>query len=518
MPNLEIPYLENEYWWGGAVDFGVAMPFGPGRPPADIDLGDTRLGGTPWGNQLTPCYVSSKGRYVWSDAPFRARFGEKALALEGPAPFVQGRGDEPTLASAALAAGRAHFPPSGKIPHEVLFTKPQFTTWIEFIYEQNQVGILDYARKAAAAGYGPGALIIDAGWYEDYGDWRFHPGRFPDPAAMVRELHALGFKVVMWLVPFVSPDSLTFRKLRAAGALVRNADGTVAIREWWDGYSAVVDITGGPGLAWMQAECDRLRRDFGVDGFKFDAGDPSALQPGDLYADPAVRYPADFAEAWARFGEQYPLNEYRACWKMGGRPLAQRLRDKLHDWDNNGLRNLVPNVLAQGLVGLPFGCPDLIGGGEYMNFTANSDKLDHELFVRAAQCAALMPMMQFSAAPWRVLSPRHAAACVAAAKLHEEHADLILRLAREAAATGVPIIRPLAWEFPAAGLEQVNDCFMLGSELLVAPVQAKGATSRSVPLPPGKWRDDEGVVHEGGRAIEIAAPLERLPRFQRLRD
>ena len=49
-------------------------------------------------------------------------------------------------------------------------------------------------------------------------------------------------------------------------------------------------------------------------------------------------------------------------------------------------------------------CPDMIGGGEYLNFLENSSNLDEELFVRYAQCAALMPMMQFSAAPWRVLS------------------------------------------------------------------------------------------------------------------
>ncbi len=517
MPNLELPYLKNEYWWGGAVDFGVSMPFGPGRPETVIDLADPLLGGTPGGNQITPCFISSLGRYVWSNEPFSARFGPDSARFEGPAEISRGSGALPTLASAALAAAKAHFPPSGRIPDERLFTRPQFTTWIEFIYDQNQAGILAYARAAVAAGYGPGALIIDCGWQQNYGDWTFHPGRFPDPVGMVRELQSLGFQVLLWLVPFITPDSVVFRKLRAEGALVRSADGTLAIREWWDGYSAVLDVTGGPGLAWMRAECARMIRDYGVDGFKFDGGDPSVLRPGDLYAGPA-KHPADYAEAWARLGLEYPLNEYRACWKMGGQPLAQRLRDKVHGWGANGLATLVPNVLAQGLVGLPFGCADLIGGGEYLNFTANADKLDHELFVRAAQCAALMPMMQFSAAPWRVLSPRHAAACVAAARLHEEHADLILRLAREAAATGVPIIRPLAWEFPSAGLETVNDCFMLGSDILVAPVQTKGATSRRVPLPPGRWRDDEGVVHEGGCVIEVAAPLERLPRFQRLGD
>lgn len=515
MYSLSLPCLDREFWWGGAVDFGIAMPFGPSRPEAEIDLADAGLGGTPWGNQIAPCFVSSRGRYLWSDGPFRVAFRNGVLTATSPEPILPGQGDTPTLAGAALAAARAHFPFTGELPHEALFTAAQFNTWIELIYDQSQEGVLTYARGVIAAGYRPGVLIIDCGWQEYYGEWRFHPGRFPHPVAMIDELHTLGFKVMLWLAPYVSPDSIVFRRLRAAGALVRNPDGTVAIREWWDGYSALIDITGGPGLAWMRGECDRMIRDYKVDGFKFDGGDPSGLRLGDLYAD-GSRYPANYAEAWARFGVQYPLNEYRACYRMGGAALAQRLRDKLHGWGANGLSTLVPNVLAQGVIGFPYGCADLIGGGEYNNFTANSDKLDFELFVRAAQCSALMPMMQFSAAPWRVLPKRYHDACLAAARLHEQYADQILRLARETAKTGVPIIRPLCWEFPDAGLETVNDCFLLGRDLLVAPVQVKGAVTRAVPLPPGRWKDDAGVVHDGGRTVEVPAPLERLPRFQRL--
>ncbi|MCQ5090565.1 glycoside hydrolase, partial [Ruthenibacterium lactatiformans] len=95
--------------------------------------------------------------------------------------------------------------------------------------------------------------------------------------------------------------------------------------------------------------------------------------------------------------------------------------------------SLIPNTLTQGMLGYAFSCPDMIGGGENANFTANSDKLDDELFVRYAQCAALMPMMQFSAAPWRELPPKAAELCVQAAKLHEQYTEDILALAKHAA-------------------------------------------------------------------------------------
>lgn len=137
----------------------------------------------------------------------------------------------------------------------------------------------------------------------------------------------------------------------------------------------------------------------------------------------------------------------------------------------------------------------MIGGGEYANFTANSDKLDDELFVRYAQCAALMPMMQFSAAPWRVLPPKAAELCVQAAKLHEQYTEDILALAKHAAQTGEPIVRYMEYCFPHQGMETVQDQFMLGDSLLVAPVLTKGDRTRNVVLPTGRWKYVDGTVY-----------------------
>jgi alpha-glucosidase len=96
-----------------------------------------------------------------------------------------------------------------------------------------------------------------------------------------------------------------------------------------------------------------------------------------------------------------------------------------------------------GLMGYPFACPDLIGGGEYLSFR-NLAAIDQELIVRAAQVHALMPMMQFSVAPWRVLSPESLAICRRAAALHAERGAEILALARESAQRAGPLTR-YAW-------------------------------------------------------------------------
>jgi alpha-glucosidase (family GH31 glycosyl hydrolase) len=139
------------------------------------------------------------------------------------------------------------------------------------------------------------------------------------------------------------------------------------------------------------------------------------------------------------------------------------------------------------------------------------------LFVRSAQCSALFPMMQFSAAPWRVLRDEvKVGYCRDAAMLHVRLAERILRLAGTAARTGEPILRPLAYNYPSDGYATVVDQFMLGADLLVAPVIERGALRRSVVLPSGRWRADGGVEYDGPSKIVVDAPLARLPWFERV--
>ena len=124
------------------------------------------------------------------------------------------------------------------------------------------------------------------------------------------------------------------------------ADGAPAIRHWWNGYSAVLDATNPEAVAWLHAELDALVDEFGIDGFKFDGGDLWSYRADDVVAGSAD--PTGQCEAWARLGRKYPFNEYRACWKMGGQPLAQRLHDKPPTWGAGGLASLDPRFHRAG--------------------------------------------------------------------------------------------------------------------------------------------------------------------------
>jgi alpha-glucosidase (family GH31 glycosyl hydrolase) len=126
--------------------------------------------------------------------------------------------------------------------------------------------------------------------------------------------------------------------------------------------------------------------------------------------------------------------------------------------------------------------------------------------------------MQFSAAPWRVLQPKHLEIARDAARLHEKTGPEILALAKRAAQTGEPIVRSLEYQFPNQGYGDVADQFLLGEEILVAPVLEKGATQRTVVFPPGAWRGDDGVVVKGPSKQVVQAPLARLPWWRRAVD
>ena len=168
--------------------------------------------------------------------------------------------------------------------------------------------------------------------------------------------------------------------------------------------------------------------------------------------------------------------------------------------------------MSQSVMGYTYTCPDMIGGGEYQSFLKAST-IDQELVVRSAQVHALMPMMQFSVAPWRVLSKENEAICLEMAKLHLKMGPKILELARQASKTGEPIVKPMALAFPEGGFETIKDQFMLGDNILVAPVVEKGVRSRKVVFPEGKWKGDDGNTITGGKTIEVSVPFERLPYF-----
>ena len=265
----------DEKVWAGVINDGHLMPFS-----ADYAM-DFYANNK--ANQLQPLILTSRGQFVWSEQPYSFEMkGNEILITDTCHQVVTGRSGT-TLAEVQRHVRNTYFPSSGKMPDSILFTSPQYNTWIELTYNQNQVDVLKYARGIIDNGFPAGVLMIDDTWQEDYGLWKFHPGRFTNPKEMVDKLHEMGFKVMLWICPFVSADqTMIYRKLSELKAFIleRNTETDTwqsqtkpLMVEWWNGQSAVLDFSNPLAVEWFNQQLVRLMDDYGIDGFKFDAGD-----------------------------------------------------------------------------------------------------------------------------------------------------------------------------------------------------------------------------------------------------
>lgn len=503
----KIPFLKNEKWWGALVGKGSSMPWQNSTAVFDLNKQN-------YNNQMVPFFVSSQGRYVWGEKAFRFYIRQDTLFIESAPRHLQLVTAGKTLREAYLAAARKHFPPSGTLPDSLFFSMPQYNTWIELLYNQNQKDIIAYAENIIRNDFPAGVLMIDDNWQKYYGNFEFKPNKFPDPQGMVKHLHELGFKIMLWVCPFVSPDSPEFRELEQKGYLLKKKNSNeIALIHWWNGYSACYDLTNPAAFEDYIGKLKNVQHTYGIDGFKLDAGDVYYMSsvPFDSYQKDAQL--VDHTQKWAEIGLHFPFNEYRACWKMGGQPLVQRLGDKDYSW--NAVSLLIPDMLSAGLMGYAYTCPDMIGGGQSSAFQ-NVEKFDELLIVRSAQVHTLMPMMQFSVAPWRILNKENLAICRKMAQLHVQMGPYILEQARHAARTGEPIVRHMEYMYPHQGFAECKDQFMLGEKYLVAPITTPSG-KRTVKLPKGVWKDDTGKIIRGGKSIPILADPERLPYFEKIK-
>ena len=389
---------------------------------------------------------------------------------------------------------------------------PTWTTWARYKEAIDQEGCLGFVEEIEAAGFPIGTFEIDDKWQTEYGDLAFDPRRFPDPRAMIDRLHDRDIAVTAWVVPFIDPSAACAEEAVAEGYLVRRPGGEPHVVTWWHDPAYLLDISAPAAEAWFAERLDRLQRETGLDGWKFDAGEACYL-PADAVTAGGLA-PNDYAHRYAGFvGRRFPGSDVRTAWRNQRSTLLLREWDKHSEWGlGNGLQSILPQALTFGLIGYPFVLPDMIGGNEY-----GGQRADDEMVVRWTQASSLLPAMQFSVAPWDH-GPDVAALARQATELHLAFGPEFERLAVEAVDRGLPIARALAFEFPGDREgESIWDQFMLGDRWLVAPVVQPGARTRDVYLPAGRWRDDEGRVYDGARWVrDLPAALDRLPYFERL--
>lgn len=400
-------------------------------------------------------------------------------------------------------------PKPASIPDTLLFTKPIWSTWAVYHKEINQSTVLDFAQQVKKHDFPVAQIEIDDLWEKHYGDFTFDTTKFPNASKLVEEIHALGYRTSLWVYPFVNVDSAAFNE--SAPHLTKNTAGKVAGVTWWDGVGGIVDFSTITTGNWFVDRLKHLQKETKIDSFKFDAGEVGWYGKDFNFTDSfcgenpnlvTLRYVA----ACSKLGNSI---EVRSAYRTQDEPIFVRMLDKNSHWGiDNGLKSLITTALTMSVGGYSFILPDMIGGNAYDHHPTE------ELYIRWVQANALLPAMQFSIPPWA-----YSQATVNLTKkfvdLHVAHAPTLIALAKKVP-HGEPIIRPMWYAAPEDPKSfTIADQFMVGEDLMVAPVVEEKARQRSVYFPPGSWLDQHGKVYSGSSLATVLAPLEELPYFTR---
>jgi alpha-D-xyloside xylohydrolase len=409
---------------------------------------------------------------------------------------------------------------------------------------RTQEELLKVAREYKRRGLPLSVIVIDFFNWSHMGDWRFDPACWPDPAAMTRELEELGVKAMVSIWPTVSPISENYAEMKEHGLLINNERGTDAQHVFLDhgingpAYFLYYDSTNPEARRFIWQTAKRGYYDQGVKLYWLDNDEPdinpwdpenlryhlgNGLEVGNLY--PLLNQQA-FFDGLREAGESEIVTLSRSTWAGGQRyssvvwsgDIASTFAD---------LNKQVRAGLGMAMSGYPWWTTD-IGGFHSSDIYSETFQ---ELIVRWFQFGLFCPIMRlhgfrgptdqpmivsgldnevwsFGEETYQRIAPL--------LFLRERLRPYIHAQMRIASQTGLPVMRPLFVDFPAdPTCQAIDDQYLFGAEILVAPVLQQGQRERPVYLPAGaKWTDAwTGEVFDGGQWIKVDAPLEKVPVF-----
>ncbi|NXP47795.1 MYORG glycosidase, partial [Heliornis fulica] len=395
---------------------------------------------------------------------------------------------------------RRYFSKPSKIPAENAFRYPIWSTWALYKKDINQDKVLHFARNIKKYHFNCSHIEIDDKYTRAYGDFDFDPVKFPNVSEMFAKLREDGFKVTLWIHPFINYNSSNFGVGIERQLFIKEPSGRLlAMVEWWNGIGAILDFTNPAARDWFQSHLRQLRHKYGISSFKFDAGETSYL-PKQFSTFRPLSDPSIWSRRYTEMAIPfYELAEVRVGYQSQNISCFFRIIDRDSVWGYElGLKSLIPTVLTISMLGYPFISADMIGGNFFPNKTDGAVEIpDRELYVRWLELSAFMPSMQFSIPPW-LYDKEVVEIAQKFTELHESLvAPLLLELAGEVTDTGDPIIRPIWWISPRdEATHRIDSQFLIGDTLMVAPVLEMGKQERDVYLPAGKWRSYKGELFE----------------------
>lgn len=378
------------------------------------------------------------------------------------------------------------------------------------------------------------ALYLDIHYMEGYRVFTWDRVNFPDPKAMTDELHAMGFKVVAILDPGVKVDEAY--AICGDGCeenvFLTYPDGELLSAVVWPGNVHFPDFTSARVREWWSRYTASLVKESGLDGLWNDMNEPlhfsgqGAKDLPDYIAHDGEGRGGTHVDLHNVYGmqmsratleglkkarpESRPFNITRSGYAGAQRYASSWTGDNIADWD--GLRLSLSMVINLALSGQSFTGAD-IGGFAY--------DTTPELLVRWMQANILLPFYRNHSAidtvrqePWQFgdIYETYARATI---ELRYQFLPYLYTAFAQCHFEGLPIIRPLWTAEPNnSNLRSIDDCYLVGDSVLVAPITQEAAIRRTVYLPAGDWYDFwTHTRYEGGSLYTVEAPLTRVPLF-----
>lgn len=488
-----------------------------------------------------PFAVSSLGYGIlWNNPGIgRAVFGTNIMSFESYATKVLDywfvAGDTPAEIEEGYAAV------TGTVP---MMPEYGLGFWQCKLRYQTQEELLEVVREYKRRKLPLDVIVIDFFHWPRQGEWKFDPVYWPDPDAMVKELQELGVELMVSIWPTVDRQSENYEEMLEKGYLIRTERGFRTGLNF-EGATIHYDATNpnareyvwdkvkqnyykkGIKIFWLdEAEPEYTAYDF--DNYRYYRG--TDLEIGNIYP---VEYARTFYEGMEKEGQKNIVNLLRCAW-AGSQKFGTLVWSGDIASSFSSMKNQLAAGLNMGLAGIPWWTTD-IGGFHGGN---PNDPQFRELFVRWFQWGAFCPVMRLHG-DREPRQPQYgttggATCCSGAAnevwsygedvyktckkymEMREQMRAYTRRLMAEASEKGTPVMRTLFYEFPEDPYcWEVEDIYMYGDKLLVAPILESGAERRNIYLPAGySWQDCETkVIYEGGQRVEIPVSMETMPVF-----
>lgn len=378
-------------------------------------------------------------------------------------------------------------------------------------------------------GYPVDGIVLDLYWYgkeTDMGRFEWNTQQWPDHKKMLADFMADGVKTIIITQPYLNKTGAidNYNMAKDAGMLTRDSLGNVHDVSTWVGEAGMLDVSSPVTREWMWSRYKDLT-DEGVGGWWGDLGEPEVhpLTMRHSNGETAAEYHNLYGNDWSKiiydgFKKEYPDTRLMTLMR-GGTAGLQRFSvfpwstDVGRSWE--GLQAQVPIMVNSALSGMGYMSHD-VGG-----FAVDKENpTDDELYARWLELGLFTPVLRthstVDAEPFHYTKPGYQNLFRNIIKSRYQWLPYNYTLAYENALTGAPFVRPLNY-YNASDkrLSNIQDQFMWGSEVMVAPVTEKGAISREVIFPEGEWIDMHipQMSYIGPSKITYAAPLPVLPVF-----